>query len=195
MPGVVRQQKPAALALLDKDGLHADVVEAYDATVPAGQVIGTSPDPATHVLRGGTVEVTVSKGPPPVPVPDQTGQTQGAAASRLQGLGFQVKIAPDKVFSETVPDGSVTAEAPTGSAQPGSVITLTISRGAEQFQVPDVTGMSPGDATAKLAQQGFTNVTVSKGLINSGAVQSQDPTAGSYARHKDQITLYLSIFS
>jgi serine/threonine protein kinase/beta-lactam-binding protein with PASTA domain len=195
MPGVVHQPKPAALARLDKDGLHADVVEAYDATVPAGQVIGTSPDPAKHVLRGGTVKVTVSKGPRPIPVPDQTGQTQDAATVQLQAKGFQVKVAPDKAFSETVPVGSVTAIVPAGSAQPGSVITLTISRGAEQFQVPDVTGLSPDDATAKLTIQGFTNVNVSKGLINGGTVHSQDPTAGSYARHKDQITLYLSIFS
>jgi serine/threonine-protein kinase len=195
MPAVVHQTEQTALALLDQDGLKADVVETYDPAIPAGQVIKTSPDPDKHVLRGGRVKLTVSKGPAPIAVPDQTGQSPDAARAALQKLGFVVQIASDRAYSETVPEGSVAALAPTGTAQPGSVVTLTLSRGAQQFQVPDVTGISPDAATAKLAEAGFTNVQVVKGLLNSSTVKSQDPTGGSYARHKDQISLYTSIFS
>jgi eukaryotic-like serine/threonine-protein kinase len=195
MPGVVHQTKQSALALLGRDGLKADVVETYDPAIPAGQVIRTSPDPEGHVLRGGTVKLTVSLGPPPVAIPDQTGQSPDAATAALRKLGFVVQVASAGAYSETVPEGSVATLAPTGSAQPGTVVTLTISRGAQQFPVPDVTNLSPDDATAKLARSGFTNVTVVKGIINAGTVKSQDPSGGSYARHKDQISLYTSIFS
>jgi serine/threonine-protein kinase len=195
MPGVVHQTKQSALALLDQDGLRADIVEAYDPAIPAGQVIKTSPDPAAHVLRGGTVKLTVSKGPPPIAVPDETGQSPDAATAALRKLGFVVQVASDRAFSETVPEGSVAAAAPSGQAQPGAVVTLTLSHGAQQFLVPDITNLSADAATAKLAQAGFANVTVVKGIINGSTVKSQDPTGGSYARHKDQISLYTSIFS
>ena len=195
MPGVVHQTKQSALALLDQDGLKADVFETYDPAIPAGQVIRSSPDPDKHVLRGATVKLTVSLGPPPIAIPDQTGQSPDTATAALRKLGFVVQVASAGAYSETVPEGAVAGLAPTGSAQPGTVVTLTISRGPQQFLVPDVTNMSPDDATTKLARAGFTNVTVVKGLINAGTVKSQDPSGGSYARHKDQISLYTSIFS
>jgi serine/threonine-protein kinase len=194
MPGVVRLTQQAALDELSRDGLKASVETAYDPSIPAGAVIKSSPAAPDHVLKGGTVKLTVSLGPQPIKVPDQTGQTPDAATSALQSFGFVVQIAPDRGYSETVPDGSVVSQSPSGTAAPGTVVTLTLSKGAQQFQVPDVTGLSPGDAQAKLAAAGFTNVKVSKGLLNASTVNSQDPTGGSYARHKDLITLNTSIF-
>ncbi|MBW8803288.1 MAG: Stk1 family PASTA domain-containing Ser/Thr kinase [Catenulisporales bacterium] len=193
MPSVIRRSQEAALAELNHDGLHPDVVTAYDDSVPAGVVIGTSPNPSSKVKKGGSVTITVSRGPKPIPVPDQAGQSADSATIALRAAGFQVAIAPDQVFSDTVGSGSVVSTTPK-DAQPGSLVTLTLSKGAQTFPVPNVTGLPEDEAVAKLAAQGFTNVKVNKWFFGN-TIRSQQPEAGTYARHKDPLALYESPLS
>jgi serine/threonine-protein kinase len=188
MPSVLRQTQDAAVAELTHDGLHPQILSDYSDSVPAGQVITSSPDPSGKVKKGGSVRITVSKGPKPVAVPDQTGQASDSAVAALRAAGFQVVIAPDQAFSDTVASGSVVALAPS-FAQPGGLVTLTISKGAQTFQVPSVTGLSEDDAKAKLAAAGFDNVEVNKWFFGA-TIYSQKPEAGKYARHKDQVSLF-----
>ncbi|NUR58077.1 MAG: protein kinase, partial [Catenulispora sp.] len=193
MPSVVRQTQEAALAELNHDGLRPMVDMAYDDSVPIGLVIGSSPDASQKVKKGGSVRITVSKGPKPVPVPDQAGKSPDIATGALRGAGFQVAIAPDQVYSDTVDAGSVVSVAP-GSAPPGALVTLTLSKGPQTYKVPDVTGLPEDQAVAALAAQGFHNVKVNKWFFGS-TVHSQQPGAGAYARHKDPVSLYESPLS
>ena len=66
--------------------LRALCVDAYSATVPAGQVISWTPQGS--MTEGGTVTVTVSKGPPMVRVPDITGDGVGAAVRAIEAAGL-----------------------------------------------------------------------------------------------------------
>jgi len=68
-------------------------------------------------------------------------------------------------------------------------VTLTISKGAQTFQVPNVTGLSEDDARAALAAAGFDNVEVNKWFFGN-TVYSQQPKAGTYARHKDPVAIF-----
>ena len=188
MPSVIRQTQDAALAELTGDGLHPEVLSDYSDSVPSGQVITSSPDPSGKVKKGGSVKITVSRGPKPVAVPDEAGQTPDSATQALRTAGFQVVIAPDQAFSETVASGSVVSVNP-AFAQPGGTVTLTLSKGAQTFPVPSVTGLSEDDARAKLAAQGFTNVEVNKWFFGN-TIHSQQPEAGTYARHKDPVALF-----
>jgi serine/threonine-protein kinase len=63
---------------------------AYSATVPTGQVIGTTPAASGLQPYGSTVTVQVSLGPQPVIIPNVVSQTLAAATSALQALGLQV---------------------------------------------------------------------------------------------------------
>ena len=56
------------------------------------------------------------------------GQWQSEAEPTLQNLGFVVKITAD--YSETVDHGRVLSQSVTGSATPGSTITLCVSIGS-----------------------------------------------------------------
>ncbi|WP_194898858.1 Stk1 family PASTA domain-containing Ser/Thr kinase [Catenulispora pinisilvae] len=188
MPSVLRQTQDAALAELTRDGLHPQVVPDYSDSVPSGQVIGSSPDPTGKVKKGGSVTITVSRGPKPVAVPDESGQSTDTATQALRQAGFQVVIAPDQAFSETVPQGSVVAVNPQ-FAQPGATVTLTLSKGAQTFPVPNVTGLSEDEAKATLAAAGFDNVEVNKWFFGD-TVHSQQPAAGTYARHKDPVAIF-----
>jgi serine/threonine-protein kinase len=193
VPGLADQPQQAAMATLAHDGLHGNVTYDYDDTVKAGDVVKSSPGANRPVLRGGTVTIVVSKGPRPVAVPDETGLTPDAATSRLEAAGFSVGIAPDKAFSETVDEGEVASQTP-AVQQPGGLVTLTVSKGQQPFQVPNVVGMSLDDATAALKAAGFTDVDVNRWLFG-GPVRSQNPAAGAYARHKDQVSIYQSVLS
>jgi serine/threonine-protein kinase len=80
-----------ASAALSAVGFVAAQQNAYSATVPTGQVIGTAPAAtAGPQPYGSTVTVQVSLGPQPVTIPDVVSQTLAAATSALQALGLQV---------------------------------------------------------------------------------------------------------
>ena len=82
-------QASATLAAL---GFKVAQQNAYSATVPSGQVIGTAPAPSAGPQPyESTVTVTVSEGPKPVIIPDfGPAESVAAATSALQALGLQV---------------------------------------------------------------------------------------------------------
>ncbi len=80
-----------ASAALQGAGLKSTQGTAQaSATVPAGQVIGTTPAAGTPVPPGTTVTVTLSTGPPMVNIPNVTGDSVSTAANALQGAGLTV---------------------------------------------------------------------------------------------------------
>ncbi len=96
----------AAATTIKAAGLTPTEVQAYSTTVPAGQVIGTTPAAGTTQPPGTTVTVQVSQGPQMIPVPDVTKDTADAATAALQQAGLTVGQiygpAKGKVFT-TVP--------------------------------------------------------------------------------------------
>lgn len=60
-------------------------------------------------------------------VPDVTGQSQSSATSTLQGAGFQVTVA---TTADQAARGTVVGTSPSGSAVPGSNITIYVSDGS-----------------------------------------------------------------
>jgi serine/threonine-protein kinase len=91
-----------------------------------------------------------------VQVPDMRGQVSADAIAALQNRGFKTRtlqkpdssIAPDHVIS-TDPGANATVGA-------GDEITINVSTGPEQREVPDVSSLSYSDAVAKLKAAGFT---------------------------------------
>jgi eukaryotic-like serine/threonine-protein kinase len=57
-----------------------------------GTIVAQSPAPQTPVKQGATVSVSVSAGPPQVPIPDVTGQSCQQAQQTLRQAGFQVQV-------------------------------------------------------------------------------------------------------
>ncbi|HVB92163.1 MAG TPA: PASTA domain-containing protein, partial [Acidimicrobiales bacterium] len=79
-----------ALAALQAVGLTATQASDSSATVPAGQIISTSPASGAMAPYGSAVTVTVSTGPAMVAVPNVTDDTVSQATSVLQGAGLTV---------------------------------------------------------------------------------------------------------
>jgi eukaryotic-like serine/threonine-protein kinase len=91
-----------------------------------------------------------------VQVPDVRGQVKDEAIAALQNKGFKTRTQqkPDS----TIPADHVIGTEPGASASvsAGDVITINVSTGPEQREIPDVTSMSYSDAVTKLKAAGFS---------------------------------------
>jgi serine/threonine-protein kinase len=151
--------------------------EQHDNDIPAGSVVGFDPAAGTDLKRGQVVTVIVSVGHEPVGIPDVTGQTPEQATANLEAAGFKVSRGDDG-RSAAVDAGEVMAitPAPSDGPQPfGSAVTIAVSAGLPQVQVPDLKGMTEDEATAALQAVGLA-VDSTKFLGNK--VRQQQPAAG-----------------
>jgi serine/threonine-protein kinase len=91
-----------------------------------------------------------------VQVPDVRGQVSADAIAALQNRGFKTRTQqrPDS----TIPPDHVINTDPgsNASVSAGDVITINVSTGPEQREVPDVSSMSYSDAINKLKAAGFS---------------------------------------
>ncbi|MER5630816.1 Stk1 family PASTA domain-containing Ser/Thr kinase [Streptomyces nitrosporeus] len=109
VPDVTGLDAQDARAKLEEAGLKAKMLpERINASEDAGEVARQSPGARAHAAEGDTVELTLSKGPRMIEVPDVTGRSVGEARSALEDAGFEVKVdRPFLSFSDTVASQSV----------------------------------------------------------------------------------------
>jgi eukaryotic-like serine/threonine-protein kinase len=88
--GLDGSSRSDAEAALGEVQLRAEVAQEHSETVPSGIVIRSAPAAGAEVPRGSTVELVVSLGPAPIPVPDVRWITGSMAAQRLEEQGFTV---------------------------------------------------------------------------------------------------------
>lgn len=162
-------------------------------TVPAGDVISSSPNSGT-LLPGQPVNLVVSSGKPTVAVPKlagaPAGQSFASAQAALQAVGLSA-VESDQ-FSDTVAKGQVIGTTPAAGTQAtvGSQVTVVISKGPDLVQVPNVSGQSVAAASQILAQDGF-NVTGVTGNPNK-PVSSTSPAAGTMAHRGSNVQIITS---
>jgi eukaryotic-like serine/threonine-protein kinase len=135
------------------------------------------------------VRINYSSGPAEVDVPSVIGLQFAQASAALQAQGFAV--ARSDVDSER-PKGEVVDQSPSGQAQKGSTITLSVSKGPKLSTVPDVTAQDEDSARSALEQSGFV-VQVQQQDVNDpgleGIVLNQSPTGGSRAKQGSTVTI------
>lgn len=92
VPDVSGRSFEAASAALSDLQLKVTRSEAFNDTVPAGEVAGTSPGAGASVARGATVNVVVSKGPDLVTVPSVAGQSLNGANTAITNAGLTAEV-------------------------------------------------------------------------------------------------------
>ncbi|MCV7278857.1 Stk1 family PASTA domain-containing Ser/Thr kinase [Mycolicibacterium flavescens] len=115
---------------------------------------------AVAALAVLTVVVTVAinmfgNGTREVQVPDVSGQASADAIAELQNRGFKTR--EQRQTDSTVPPGTVINTDPRAdsSVDAGEEITLNISVGPEQREVPDVKNLTYTEAAQRLREAGF----------------------------------------
>jgi len=152
-PSVIGMSQSQAIGLLGAAGLRVDKVTAkFDAKSEAGVVLGQSPDANFFVRKGGSVDLTISRGPELAQVPALVGASQKEATDALDTLKLRLKLVPK---DGNVPAGKVLAISPRPGSQvlTGTIVTVTVASG--KVMVPDVRGLTVEQAQQQLAEAGF----------------------------------------
>jgi serine/threonine-protein kinase len=191
VPDVVGETFEDASAALQEQGLKAVRQDEASDTVTLGQVTRTDPPANAPVDRDSNVNVFVSAGPAPVNVPNVIGKDQVEATQILNDAGL--KVQKTNQASSSVPAGSVVGTDPAAGAQAprGSTVTMFVSTGPDQVNVPNVIGDTQADATSTLTGAAFDVrvVQVPSSASNMGKVITQAPNAGTTVNKGTQVTI------
>jgi eukaryotic-like serine/threonine-protein kinase len=192
-PQLVGLTQDEAAARAAKAGLVVKV-EQRDVDDPAGRVITQAPSAGAFLDDGGTVRLAVSRGPPPVVIPDIAGQPEDQATLTLAGAGFAVD--PRHDYDENVPAGIAIRTDPAANDKhaPESTITLVVSDGPRPVAVPDTSGKNYDAAVAALQAKRFsaTRVDDFSETVPAGNVIGTDPPAGQAAPRDSQVAVHVS---
>ncbi|MFJ5078886.1 Stk1 family PASTA domain-containing Ser/Thr kinase [Streptomyces sp. NPDC088553] len=196
VPAVLGQTETEATQRITDAGLEVGTTRrAFSDVYERGTVMAVDPAPGERLRGNGTVTLTLSRGPEIVKVPNLKNKPLAEAKRVLAEEGLVAGVITQQ-FSDTVAQGAVIGSDPepgTGRA-PDSAVALVVSKGSP-IDVPDVTGETVADATAKLQDEGL-KVALAPERINSpevaGSVAAQSLAEGSRAAEGDTITLTVS---
>ncbi len=199
VPSVIGMTRYDAGLTLENKGLQVKVKQAFHSSVQDGYVIEQDIDPGMKVKKNRLVTITVSKGQDLRTVPSVLNLTAQDAGIRLTEAGFKLNDQKQQDYSDQVPEGEIFKQEPKEltKAPRGSAITVYVSRGPKvDIQIPDFTGMTQEDATAKLEELKLqaspdigreTNVDYLQ-----GQVIAQDPQQGTLVQEGSQVKLTIS---
>lgn len=182
-------QTEAVAALQGANLTVGTVREAYDDRADVGTVASVSPKVGTSVGPGTPIEVVISKGPKPVPVPRVEGRKLAAAKAALSEAGLKADVR--QKFSEKVKDGSVISVRPAEGTviDSGSTVNLVVSKGPPPVTVPNLVDMPRDKAVATLRNLGLKARVLEGDFSPLNRVISQSAAAGSEVPKGSTITL------
>jgi beta-lactam-binding protein with PASTA domain len=180
VPNVVGQTEAAALAQLRRANLNPAASVTASTSIASGVVVFQTPRGGSEVGKGTRVSILVSGGPGSAKLPAVEGLTAARALSSLRAAGFKpttlqqtnAKVAQGRVISTDPSAGIV--------VQVGSPVTVFLSSGPAQVNVPDVVGSSQALAEAALTTARLVLGTITPQVSATqapGTVLSQSPAA------------------
>jgi len=190
VPAVEGMPLDRAVSTLQDDDLKAGIV-TQPSDAPQGTVFRQDPTAGTEVDDGSTVQLLVSGGPSTKAVPNAVGLDEAVARDRLVAAGFEVKSR--EVFSEEKP-GMVVSQTPAAGADAadGASVTIAVSKGTGLVDVPNVVGLSRGEAEAEISSAKLeANVVEVPSTDPAGTVVAQNPVGGQ-AREGSTVRLNVS---
>jgi beta-lactam-binding protein with PASTA domain len=191
VPNVVGETSASASRDLQNRGFEVqqNLVESDD--VDRDHVVSQDPRASSTAEEGSTVTIAVSAGPGEVAVPNVDGLTSKEAQQQLTSVGLDPKV--EQQFSDEVKKGRVIESSPAGgtTVERGTTVTLTVSRGPETVEVPDVTGDSEDNARSAIEGAGLRvgKVTEAESEEEPGTVTAQDPAPGTSVTKNTAVAL------
>ncbi len=131
VPNVIGRTESDALTALREAGLAmGTVTRQYSVSVPAGTVLSQVPVAGALVLPDAEIGLVVSRGVPPVAMPNVVGLFQAQAESILTGAGFVVGLTT-RVHSGAVAAGAVISQSPAPGVElpPKTAVSIVLSLG------------------------------------------------------------------
>ena len=153
------------------------------------------------VLVGSTITLTLgldedSTETAQVEVPALVNYEEEEAIDELESLGLKAEVVYTN--SDTVEEGYVIRQTPKGGSMvdPGFTVTITVSRGVSQVEVPDLYGVSQEAAERELNRLGLVLGNVSSdysGSVGVGDVFEQSIESGTMVDKGTEISITVSL--
>lgn len=192
-PNVVGLNETDAAAAAAAAGLTLQIQRQAGDDVK-GLVIAQRPAAGSFLGNGAKVRIVVSRGPPPVAVPDVANIPAADAQAQLEQLGFVVRVV--RAYDEVVPkDVAIGTDPATGAkAQRESEIVLNVSDGPAPLPVPDVAGKTYDEAAAIISGKGFkpARSDIFSDTVESGKVVGTDPSVNQSAAKGATVMIQVS---
>jgi eukaryotic-like serine/threonine-protein kinase len=185
---------PALLMPADGSSAGSTPPEGADERATRRRRIAWAAAGVLLVLAAAALVLLLPSSPGRVTVPNVSGQGEAAASSTLRAAGLTP--VPSLTSSSNVPSGVVFGQSPSAGSvlDKGSRVTISVSTGPDSSALPDVTGLTSSQATAKLKAAGFrpTIETQPSATVASGRVISTDPPAETEVRAGGSVRVIVS---
>jgi serine/threonine-protein kinase len=149
---------------------------------------------ATLLVMAAAAVLLLTPGHKEVTVPRVVGETEQAAILALHRAGLQAN--PTLAASVRVATGLVVTQSPpAGSdARKGSTVKIVVSGGPANVALPDVHGLHPTEASARLHGAGFIPEirNTANATVPVGIVIGTEPPAGTVDRQGSTVTVLVS---
>jgi len=152
VPNVIGRPVEEAVALLQEKQLEPNVIEQYHDEAEKGIVFDQSSAGMMKKIHS-PIDLLVSKGIEMKTMPDFVGKTYKEVELELNSLGLEpAQIKREDIFYDEPVDTVIRQEPPAGEEyDPRTAeIRLTVSKGRETFEMPNLIGLSESEATAKI---------------------------------------------
>jgi beta-lactam-binding protein with PASTA domain len=181
VPDIVGLLKADARSAINDAELRPGEETVVEDAAPRNTVLSQDPAADSEVDKGTAVDYTISSGPPSAEVPPVKDLPEAEAVAALERAGLVVGSTEQKTNANVVAGNAIKTDPAAGeSVEPGTAVTLTISKGPKQAAVPDVVGSVRAEAEAAIADAklsvGVVDVVDDRSPRNT--VLSQDPVAG-----------------
>jgi serine/threonine protein kinase len=134
-----------------------DVAYANSSSVEEGSVIHSEPPAGESATHGSDVTLVVSRGPKLAKVPVLVGSQRRVAVQQIRGQGLVPSVSEEESSS---PAGEVLSQSPSAGTrvEPGSTVSLVVSKAKQLTKVPNVTGRERREAVEAIRAAGLTPV-------------------------------------
>ena len=183
VPRVVGKELSDAKKVIKDHFKVGEISREYSDSVKEGVVISAKPEEGTSVSPDSRIDLVVSKGLPPVDVPNLVGTSESDAKAALDEANLKYQKT-DEQQSMKYAAGEVISQTPTAgsSVLQGSTVSVVVSTGPPMVKVPDVIEKPLEEAIRLLDAAGLKYSTYDVfGVSPLNRVASQDPDGGSMA--------------
>lgn len=203
VPYIVAMDFVEAGTLLQENNLKINIINRVESsTVDKDMIVAQDTEPGSIVDEGTTIYVTICVGKGKDFVMDVRNYSKDLAKSKLEGLGFKVRIKEE--YSDTVAPDSVISQSVNGGTELelDSEITLTISKGAQipfadrSVVMTDIRGKTFDEARRLLIKDGvylIINDVVYSQDYPEGEIFSQGISAGTIVYSGDVVSVTVSL--
>jgi eukaryotic-like serine/threonine-protein kinase len=140
------------------------------------------------------VQALLPQEPTGIQVPDVVGEMEDDATQTLEDAGFEVEV--EREFNDDVRRNEVFEQDPEAGQRlaEGETVTITVSRGERQVEVPDLEGQTVGEAQGSLADANLElgSVTNEASEEEEGTIIDQDPGPGEQVQPGSPVNVTVS---